>query len=161
MKKEPLSDSEYQELKKFLGFYFEYLARKVDMPAALSPVPLLESFEQKSMAKARMGLQQAINDIVEETSHWGPKKIAIVDSALAELEIISLTEIRRRYSRKYLSLLERGVIRTETEYYFVKGIVDGGSIEPGATESEKLQAMLYVYETRPAASLKQKLPPSE
>jgi hypothetical protein len=53
-----------------------------------------------------------------------------------------LSEVRQRYSTKYLQILKRGTIRSETEYYLVKGIVDGGGIEPGATDVTQLQAMM-------------------
>ncbi|WP_268810545.1 hypothetical protein [Variovorax sp. Root434] len=43
----------------------------------------------------------------------------------------------------------------------VKGIVDGGGIEPGATESIQLQAMLNDFEARFVAAQKQKPPASE
>jgi len=46
------------------------------------------------------------------------------------------------------------VIRSETEYYLVKGIVDGGGIEPGATEAGQLQAMMNDFETRFVAAQK-------
>jgi hypothetical protein len=70
----------------------------------------------------------------------------------AERSSSTLSEVRRRCSKKYLQILKRGAIRSETEYYLVKGIVDGGGIEPGAKESIQLQSMLNDYEVRLSAS---------
>jgi hypothetical protein len=63
----------------------------------------------------------------------------------------SLSEVRSKYSKKYLQILKRGHIKSLIEYYLVKGILDGDGIEPGAGEGEKLASMLADYELRIAA----------
>ena len=95
--------------------------------------------------------------------HWyGPNGVeqshvcqsqAEADAWFAAAGTFTLSEIRRRYWRKYFQILKRGAIRSETEFDLVKGIVEGGGIEPGAKEEAKLRAMVAQYEARLVASL--------
>lgn len=90
----------------------------------------------------------AINDIVEETANWRPEAVAAADARFAAAGTFTLSEVRRRYSKKYLQILKRGVIRSETEYYLLKGIRDGGSIEAGASEGQQIEALMAAFEAR-------------
>jgi len=89
----------------------------------------------------------AINDTIEDTLDWASAQVAEADVHFAAAGTFTLSEIRRRYSKKYLQVLKRGVIRNEVEYYLVKGIMDG-IIEPEAREVLQLQAMLNAYESQ-------------
>jgi hypothetical protein len=153
---EKMSFEDYEKLKVFMGRFADWYWMRPDMPPEVHPLFVLEGFEKTSLANAKKGLQTAINDMVEDTAGWAPEQVAAADAKFTAAGTFTLSEIRRRYSKKYLQILKRGVIRSETEYYLVKGIVDGGGIEPGATESTQLQAMLNDFETGLAASLKQK-----
>ena len=106
----------------------------------------MEKIEKASLANAKQGLQQAINDIAEDTANWRSEQVADADTRFLAAGTFTLSEIRRRYSKKYLQLLKRGEILKETEYYLLKGILDGGGMEPGATESEQIQTMLIAFE---------------
>lgn len=102
----------------------------------------------------------AVNDVVEMSSDWKPSQLAEADARFAAVGALTLSEVRRRYSKKYLQVLKRGAIRSEAEYYLIKGIADGAGIEPGATESKQLQAMMSDFETRFAGSSTMQKPPS-
>jgi len=90
----------------------------------------------------------AINDCVEVSCGWSPDVVALADKRFVLNGAPSLSQVRARYSRKYLQVLKRGNIKSLTEYYLVKGILDGGGVEPGADEAGKLAAMLADYESR-------------
>ena len=156
MSKENLSPADYEKLKLFMGKFFDWHEARPGMPDEVHPLFVLAGFEKKSLANAKKGLQMAINDIVEDTTDWTPEQVAAADARFTAAGTFTLSEVRRRYSKKYLQILKRGVIRSETEYYLVKGIIDGGGLEPGATESTQLQAMLNDFEVGLATSLKQK-----
>ncbi|WOI45554.1 hypothetical protein [Acidovorax sp. BLS4] len=47
-----------------------------------------------------------------------------------------------------MQMLKRGLLRSETEYYLLKGVADGGGIEPGATEGQQIEAMLAAFEAK-------------
>ncbi len=148
MKKQSLSDDDYHLLKVFLDRQFEWYEPKYPTTPPMSPSQFLENLEKTSLATAKKGLQMAINDIVEMTADWRPDQVAAADAKFAAAGTFTLSEVRSRYSKKYLQILKRGVIRSETEYYLLKGVMDGGSIEPGATESQQMEAMLHEYEER-------------
>ena len=146
MPKDKLSSEDYEKLKMFMGHFFDWYQAFAGMPSEIHPLAVLLGFEKKSLSGAKQGLQEAINDIVEFTGNWHPEQVAEADAKFAAAGTFTLTEVRRRYSKKYLQLLRRGVIRKETEYYLLKGILDGGGMEPGATESEQIQTMLLAFE---------------
>ena len=137
---------EYEKLKVFLGLYTDWFFPKVGAKPENHPLIFLANLEKKSLANARRGLQMAVNDIVEMSSEWSPEQVAAADAKFASHGTFTLTEVRHRYSRKYLQVLKRGHIKSEQEYYLLKGIADGGGIEPGATEREKIESMLGQYE---------------
>jgi hypothetical protein len=143
-----MSNDEYQRLKIFLDRHFLWYARKYPTTPAYPPSQFLEKIEQTSVADAKRGLQMAVNDFIEDTADWTPEQVAEADARFAAEGTFTLTEVRRGYSKKYLLLLKRGTIRSEAEFYMLKGIVDGGGIEPGATEARQIQAMLDDFEGR-------------
>ena len=98
------------------------------------------------MTNAKKGLNMALNDIAEESANWAPEKIAEADARFLAAGTFALSEIRRRYSKKYLQILKRGVIRSETEYYLLKGIRDGGGIETGAAEGQQIETLMAAFE---------------
>jgi hypothetical protein len=145
-----LSDDEYERLKRFMGLFYDWFEAKPHHPPEIHPVAVLEGFEKKSRAQAKRGLRMAINDCIEVSSDWGPERVAEADRRLLEHGTLSLSQIRAGYSKKYLKILVRGSIKSLKEYYLLKGILDGGGIEPGAGESEKIASMLADYEPRVA-----------
>ena len=148
MTKEKLSNEDYEKLKVFLVSFIDWFIPKAHLSVKPEDQPLtfLANLEKKSLSNAKIGLQMAINDFVEDTSNWHPEQVAEADAKFAAAGTFTLTEVRRCYSKKYLQLLKRGVIRKETEYYLLKGILDGGGMEPGATESQQIQTMLLAFE---------------
>ncbi|KPU89865.1 hypothetical protein APR50_42255 [Variovorax paradoxus] len=161
MTKQSLSNDDYQSLKVFLDRHFEWYTPKYPTTPVDTPSQFLARIEATSLANAKKGLQMAINDIVEESADWTPQQVAAADMRFSAVGTFTLSEVRQRYSKKYLQILKRGTIRSETEYYLVKGIVDGGGIEPGATEATQLQAMMSDFEAQFATAQQQKRPASE
>ncbi len=141
-----LTENDYRRLKALLRFYFDRIAPKIEIPLEDHPIAVLERFEAKSMARARRGLEMTINDIVEMTDDWHPKKIVEIDRELISQGAMSLTEARQRYSRKYARALKRGRIVSDEEYYLLKGVVDGGAVQVGSLEFGIINAMLSTYE---------------
>ena len=137
-----ITEIEYGPLKAFWVAWEE----RFPPPATLRPEHHPESFEKTSMSKARRGLGLALNDALEMSWDFPPDEIAAIDSEFSARGIITLTEMRRRYSRQFRGVLKRGKIRTEGKFYLVKGILD--SFTAGASEDErrKLGSMVAAYE---------------
>ena len=150
-----MSEEEYEGLKRFMGLFYDWFKAKAHHRPESHPLAVLEGLEKKSHSHAKRGLEMAINDCVEDSSEWSPEVIALADKRFLLNYAPSLSEVRAKYSRKYLQVLKRGNIKSLKEYYLVKGILDGGGIEPGAGEAGKLAIMLADYESRlPHASEK-------
>lgn len=139
---------EYERLKRFMGLYYEWFEARPEHPPEIHPVRVLEEIESRAPAGARKGLATAINDIVEDSSDWLPDRVAEANSRFEAANSTTLSEVRRSYSKKYLRCLERGAIKSIEEYYLLKGIEAGTSIEFGANEREKVHRMLTEYENK-------------
>lgn len=151
----PMTDADYERLKMFMSLYYEWFIAGPSHRPESHPVAVLERLEKKSRSQAKRGLEMAINDCIEDSSEWSPEVVALADKRFLLENAPRLSEIRATYSRMYLKVLKRGSIKSLNEYYLVKGILDGGGVEPGAGEAEKLVAMLTEYENRlPPASEK-------
>ena len=147
-----MSEEEIGKLKRFMGLFYEWFEAKPHHPPDIHPVMVMEQLERKSLSQARRGLEMAINDIVEATSGWDQEVIALADTRFLQNGAPSLSEVRIKYSRKYLQILKRGNIRSQREYYLVKGILDGSGLEDRSDEAKKVAVMVADYESR--------LPPS-
>jgi hypothetical protein len=87
----------------------------------------------------------AIADCIEMTADWAPEKVAAFDAELKTHGILTLSTVRRRYSRRLHSILKRGRIRTETEYYIVRGAIEDPSAAVGETMA--MQTLLDRFES--------------
>ncbi|MDC6212488.1 hypothetical protein [Ralstonia solanacearum] len=141
-----LSDDEYEGLKRFMGLFYEWFEAKPHYPPEMNPVAVLEDLEKKSRAQAKRGLKMAINDCLEMSGDWTPQQVSDADGRFLEHGAPSLSELRRSQSKKYLSLLKRGRVTSLVDYYFLKGVVDGGGVDISSEEGKKLVSMLSTYE---------------
>ncbi len=146
--KKSFSSEDYEKLKIFMGKFFDWYKTRPYTKPEHHPLVVMAGFEKTSPANARRGLLITINDMVEDTSDWTAEAVAEADAKFTAAGTFTLSEIRRRYSKKYLQILNRGEIRSETEYYLLKGIRDGGGIELGASEGEKIETMLAAFEEK-------------
>ncbi len=144
--------SEYESLKAFCKAFFEFLPKNYPALGFISPdnnpVIVLESFEKRSMSRARIGLGYAIGDIVEMSFSFPPTEVAKIDRDFADRGIVTLSEIRRRYSRQFLKILKRGIIRNDPEYYLITGVLATFSADASDEERVKLDSLIAAYESR-------------
>jgi hypothetical protein len=144
-----LSPEEYDELKQFLGFYsVNYMEIDKKLPPHLRPLALLELVEKRSRKQAQQGLRQAINDVIEHTRHLSYKEVKKIDFELIKNCAITLSELRRRFSREYNSIVKRKKINNETEYYLIRGMLDDGAARIGEDERKLLARLIAEFENR-------------
>jgi hypothetical protein len=139
-------DGEYDELKAFLSFYSEHYMSLEILQPEMRPIACLEAIEKKSRTMARAGLRQAINDIIESVRPFGEKQIAQIDSELSARKLVTLSELRRRYSTDFARVVKRGKIGNETEYYLVRGIVVDEGTKVTSEERDALSEMMLQFE---------------
>lgn len=138
---------EYLELKQFFSAFFEHVAPQVVL-ADHHPISLLEKMEGSAPAKASSGLREAVNDCIEMSAHWPVQQVVALDAALKARHILTLSQVRQRYWSKYRSILKRGSIRSDIEYYLAQGILADQALPIDASEREKLELMSVAYEQR-------------
>ncbi len=136
----------YEALKKFLGLYVEWYFPVVAKGAG-HPIAFLEQLEKTSPSKAKRGLEMAVNDIVESSSDWRLETVADANARFMGAGAPTLSDVRRHFSKRYLRVLARGLIRSEAEYYLVKGVRDGVA-HLDASEIEQLDSLLVGFEER-------------
>lgn len=142
-----ISPKDYEKLKAFVATFMEFYAEGPVSPE-VHPLSVLANLEKASMARAKKGLVLAVQDLVESTAGWSPEQVAEADRRFASRGAFELGEMRRRYSRRYLEVMRRGSIRSLPEYYLLKSVADGGSIEPGASEVDEIIELMTAYEAR-------------
>lgn len=138
-------EREFQELYAFVDFY----STQVMKPLANSPKMAdvcVNIIEQYGRSKALEGLRMATNDILEELSRIPSAQVESLDEAFLRAGLVSLSELRRRYSSSFKRIVKRGRIQDDTEYYLLKGVVVDQSNDIDATERALLQRLLDAYE---------------
>ena len=141
-----ITSKEYELLKPCFAALFQLVLPKVDLPADKQPMAVLEAMEKSAPGNALKGLKMALNDMVEATLSWPHEKVVEVDRRFAAAGLLTLSELRQRYSRVYAKVLKRGKVNNMEEYYLVKGVLDGASLD--SEESEKLTRILTSFENQ-------------
>src|SRR6266700_7408151 len=114
---------DYAKMKDFLSFYTEKYLNLEGLPHGKRPIARLEALEKQSMKRALNGLRQAINDCVQMSFHFDHSEVEKLDSQLRSRGIVTLSELRRRYSKGYAKIMKRGQIK-KTEYYLICNVLD-------------------------------------
>lgn len=141
-----VTPSEYGPLKAFFVAWEERFPPFDALPPEHHPVAVLESFEKKSMSRARIGLGLAISDTLEMSWDFSPSDVAAIDRDFAARGIVTLSELRRRYSRQFRGILKRGKIRNEAEYYLIAGVLASFITDASDEERAKLDSMIAAFE---------------
>ena len=102
------------------------------------------------MSKARSGLGMAISDTLEMSWDMPTEEVQAIDAEFKTKGILPLSELRRRYSRKFKAVLKRERIRNEEEYYLVAGILASFTGDATEEERERLEALVSDFECHPS-----------
>jgi hypothetical protein len=141
----PETNDEYSELKEFLSFYSDRYFNVGSLPPEKRPIANLKALEEKSMKAALNGLHQEINDCIEMSFHLDPEEVDQLDKHLRDRNIVTLSELRRRYSKRYATVVKRGQIKSDTEYYLIRNVLNDPTAKADG-ESELLQNLVADYE---------------
>lgn len=139
---------EREELEAFLNFFSTHI-RGILLADPVHPQNVgLGILARYGALKAFTGLKQAINDVIEATRPWSAEKVVAFNTECAARGVLTLSELRRRYSGRYKSIVQRGRLRSDTEYYLVMGVLADVSQEESDSERQQLQQMVSEYESR-------------
>jgi uncharacterized protein with GYD domain len=136
---------EYEELKQFFSFYSDRYLNIEGLAPESRPAACLETLEKMGMKMASNGLRQAINDCVVMSYELDHKEVAKLDDQLRSRGIITLSELRRRYSKNYAKIMKQRQITNDTEYYLLRNVLDDPTAKT-AEERELLENLIANYE---------------
>jgi hypothetical protein len=140
------SQREYAELVAFIDFFATHVM-EIDPEAPEHPSKVaLKLVESIGPSKALAGVRQAVNDAVEMLSRAPVEYVGRLDAALRQNNLLTFSEVRRRYAAAYKRIVKRGRIATETEYYIIAGILADGSSDLEATELAEIERLAAAYQ---------------
>jgi hypothetical protein len=155
----PIRDNEFEELRGFLGYFVDHQMSGRGMQRDTHPINVLNDLRAQSPSQALQGLRMAINDCIEMTSTWPPGQVAELDNQLRQRGLLTLSNLRRRYSKRLQSVLKRGRITTEVEYYLVRGAVE--DTELTRDDVTRMQRLLSDFEEEsPKRTANSRRPPN-
>lgn len=144
----PERESEYNELLGYVGF-FATVVWRIDPASATHPANVIEGIVQQfGKSKALVGLRQAANDTIEETSNWNSEARAVADDGFRAAGVVTVSEIIRRYSTSYKRILKRGFIKNESEYYVINAILVNQGSAVSDDERARLQRLTEAFEEK-------------
>jgi hypothetical protein len=145
-----MNQEEYDRLKQFLAYFVD--SGGFGLPENLTPdthpAHVLSKMERLHPNRANEGLRLAINDCLAVISNWSSDDVRAFDSELRNRGIIGLFELQRGHSKKYKAILKRGAIKSVTEYYMLRGILDDTDLPGSDSERDAIETMLFGYESR-------------
>jgi hypothetical protein len=137
---------EFEILRAWSAIFMEQVRMiPPSLPPESHPIAVLDAMARSSPARARQGLAMMIGDLMELTVDFPQEEIARLDAILGEAQLPTLSNIRVRFMKRIKSIVRRGLIRSEAEYYLVRNAVEGVN-EVG--EQDRLWAMLVAYEQK-------------
>ena len=140
-----IDPEDYEPLKGFfLWMCDRVLPGQRELPEEANPSFALAFFEARSLAMARQSLALGIGDILEETNDISAQTVEAIDAELAQQGLPTLSHVRARFARAVRAILKRGSIRTETDYYALRNVVD----DLPETEREGAWQILAEFERR-------------
>lgn len=116
----------YAALKGFFGWMVDHVGELPSgLPVEAHPMAVLAEFERKSAAMARKSLQMGIGDTLERSELLDAHLVTEIDQALSAKNLPTLTTVRLEFSKKIESIMTRGRVRNEAEYYALRNVVEG------------------------------------
>jgi hypothetical protein len=142
----PEREREFEQLLSFVDFYFQ-IAPHANRPEGMSVRSVSEQIvREHGRFRALEGTRQAVNDILHELAGIDRETARLFDVTLNSEGLPTLSQLRHRYSSAYRRIIKRNQIKSETEYYLVKELVD--DLASNISEEERLKCidMLERYE---------------
>jgi hypothetical protein len=136
---------EYFELKVFFAVFVERYIQRPGLPEEFHPIAVLEAQEKKAPSRAFAGLRMAVYDCIAISSEWPQSQVAALDADLRKNGILTLSQVRMRFCKRYAAVCKRGRINDEVEYYLVQNVLADQTIQLEASERQRLEEMSNAF----------------
>jgi hypothetical protein len=144
----PEREKEYAELVGYIDFWATEL-RGIRRDDPIHPTNVGASIvERFGRSKALQGARQAANDTVEELRDRGLEYIRVLDEVLLARNLLTFSEVYRRYGRAYQRIVKRGKILNDTEFYIVSGVLSDLTLPMTNEERAELCRLSNAFEAR-------------
>ncbi len=140
------NQTEFAELQAFLCFFSTYVLGFPNNSPIHPSIVLQRIVSQHGNSKALVGLRQAINDAIEATQDCTAEWVQAFDQECRQRGVVTLSQLRTRYLAKYKTVLRRGYVRNDTEYYLMVGVLNDMAASIGGAERSRLSALASAYE---------------
>lgn len=128
--------------KLFISVYYDLFLRRPTSSPEEHPLEVMKSFEQKGMATLRSSIRTTMVDIVSERLR--PEALQRLDLALAQIGAPSVSQMRRKYLKRYTTILQRGALKNDDEFYMLKNMLDDPDLPDD--EKSKILPLINDYE---------------
>lgn len=130
-------------------FFTASVAAKMHSPEAEAGYrEALSKIKGKERSGIASGVKQGVIDLLQMADMWPLDKYEAVQAALSARGLLSLDKMQAALSRRHVTILKRGVIRNEEEYYIVSEMLSDMSSNLTDVQREQLGAMIVEYEGR-------------
>lgn len=135
-----------QDLLNFIECYATYIY-KIDRGASHHPINVYEKIlAEHGEKKSASGVKAALNDMVSDSFSLSYEDVRKVDEFFVAKNILSLTFMRKFFSKKYERILRNKKIKSIEEYYLIKDILDDGHINLDDDEKSQLELLKINFE---------------
>ena len=142
------NEKDFAELESYVNFFATHVG-KVSPDEKTHPSQFLLSHVDKfTKSQLLQGLRQAANDTLEQCSDFNQKQIDVLDNACKESGVLTFTEIRRRFSKRYRVILRKQKISNETDYYLIADLINNLNSPVSDEERVLLVEIAAAYEQR-------------
>ena len=143
-------EREFEELAAYVSFYGTHVC-KIPLESSHHPSHFMTPIPGKvTKSQLLVCVRQAANDTVESTDHLLPQQVAALDSACIANNVLTFSEVRRRFWRRYKAVLKKRCINSETDYYMAVGVISDMASSISPAERYLLQDIVIAYEQRMA-----------
>ena len=146
----PEREKELEELEKVM-FYWEeaHDDKRIARDHGGHPLNVYRTIVEKfGKSKGLESLRMYVGDLVERHSMARGERLSALDREMSAAGVLTMSALRRRYWKKYESIVKRGKIRSEAEFYLIKGVADGMSDKLAEDEVRLLNTLIRDYEDR-------------
>ena len=104
--------------------------------------------EHDGLSSLLSGAKEAANDMIQMSVDMTADQVRRIDAALRVDGVLTLSEVRVRYSGRYKSILKRGRIRSDMEFRMVAGILADVESTIPTEERARLERLSFEYEQK-------------
>jgi hypothetical protein len=134
--------SGYEPEKLFILVYYDLFLKRPTSPPEAHPLEVMKSFEQEGVATLRRSIRTTMMDIVSQSLR--PEELQRLTPALIQCGAPSLAQMRRKYLKRYTTILQTGLLKNDDEFHMLKNMLDDPDIPDD--EKSKILPLINAYE---------------